>query len=685
MTRRFLIAAFLIGLSVTISADTGDEALARYEAGNYKTAYQLARPAAENGQASAQYVMGRLYHDGLGLPQDFAKALHWYRRAVEQQYAPAKSRLGYMYRKGEGVPLNYERAYYWFREAADQGFARGMVNVGYMHQQGLGVPQDDLQAVEWYRKAADLGLDDAQSNLGFMYAEGRGVPMNLVEAARLQRLAAEQGQAIAQLNLGLYYLLGKGVKKSDETAAYWLERAANQGQMEAQREFGILCAEGKDPSKDLNSARKWLRLAADQGDSKASVALSRLHPDGDVPIGAEMLRMLYAAADKGDVDAYEHLGSIFLDGRGVSRDAVAAVRWFRMAAEKGSVMARYHLGRCYESGLGAPKDPIEAHAQYSLALEKGHDGPRTLVGRLEKSMSSDQIYAARRRADLYRRPERSGEAMLIREGPRFSSAVDRAPRRRKADIRKYALVIGIEKYKTSIDGGGLPRADFAERDAQAVRDYLPALGIPSSNVIHLAGRDATYSSIQMQLQDWLPKNISSDSTLFVYFAGHGATDPTGGDALLVPWDGDVQFLRTTALRRDDVLGALQKLNARHVIVVLDTCYSGGGGRSVNGDGARPLTVKTDDFKEIPRNLILLVSAAGGQIAGTLEEEGHGIFTYYLLDGLGGKAEDSNGMITLEGLHKYLQPLVEKSARLQNHEQTPLLLGGPPRSFPPLIQ
>lgn len=685
MSCRFLIVAFFTGLSVAISADTGDEAFARYEAGDYKTAFQSARPAAEKGQASAQYVMGRLYHDGLGLPQDFAKALHWYRRAAEQQYAPAKSGLGYMYRKGEGVPQNYERAYFWFREAADQGFARGMANIGFMHQQGLGVPQDDSQAVEWYRKAADLGLDDAQSNLGFMYANGRGVPVNLVEAARFQRLAAEQGQAMAQLNLGLYYLNGEGVKKSDKTAAYWLERAATQGQMVAQRELGILCAERKLPYKDLKSARKWLRLAADQGDSEAIAALSALHLDAGIPVGDDMLRMLYAAAEKGEVDAYEELGLIFLVGRNVPKDAVAAVRWFRMAAEKGSVMARHHLGRCYESGLGAPKDHIEAHAQYSLAKEKGHDGAGNLAGRLEKTMSSDQIDAARRRANLYRRPERAGEAMALHEGPRFSSAVDRAPSRGKTNTRNFALVIGIEKYKTNKDGGGLPRADFAERDAQAVRNYLPALGIPSSNVIYLAGRDATYSSIQLQLQDWLPKNISSDSTLFVYFAGHGATNPAGGEALLVPWDGDVEFLRTTALRRDDVLGALQKLKAKHVVVILDTCFSGTGGRSVPGANARPLTVKTDDFKAIPGNVVLLVSAAGGQIAGTLEEEGHGIFTYHLLNGLGGKARDSKGMITLEGLYKYLQPLVEKAARLQNHEQTPLLLGGPPSSFPPLIQ
>ena len=76
---------------------------------------------------------------------------------------------------------------------------------------------------------------------------------------------------------------------------------------------------------------------------------------------------------------------------------------------------------------------------------------------------------------------------------------------------------------------------------------------------------------------------------------------------------------------------------------------------------------------IPGGRIVSFSAASGsQISGTVEEQGHGLFTYYFLRGLNGFAKDSRGRITAKSLHDYLSPNVQDTAKRTNRDQTPQL-------------
>ena len=134
---------------------------------------------ADQGDAAAQRNLGLMYAAGLGVAQDYAEAIRWYRKAAEQGYAGAQSDLGFRYAHGQGVPQDYAEAVGWYRKAADQGDAGGQANLGFMYEKGLGVPQDHSEAVKWFRMAADQGDAAAQQNLGFMYANGKGVAWNL--------------------------------------------------------------------------------------------------------------------------------------------------------------------------------------------------------------------------------------------------------------------------------------------------------------------------------------------------------------------------------------------------------------------------------------------------------------------------------------------------------------------------
>jgi hypothetical protein len=240
------------------------------------------------------------------------------------------------------------------------------------------------------------------------------------------------------------------------------------------------------------------------------------------------------------------------------------------------------------------------------------------------------------------------------------------------DPNKFALVIGISKYRD------IPEAQFAERDAKAMKAHLMALGYPEENIITLTGDHATKSSLVDKIERWLPMNIGPKSTVFVYYSGHGAPDPVSKQAYLVPWDGEPGELAGTALPLSQFYADLNKLPAKRVLVALDSCFSGAGGRSVLARGARPLVVQVSN--DVPSNgkLIVFSASKGDQISGTVEKEGHGAFTYYFLKGLNGAgmSEHRKGHVTVGSLYHYLAPMVDAAAHRQERSQNPELL---PRS------
>lgn len=243
------------------------------------------------------------------------------------------------------------------------------------------------------------------------------------------------------------------------------------------------------------------------------------------------------------------------------------------------------------------------------------------------------------------------------------SDVDQPSYRAAEGDDRFALLIGIDKYEN------LPQAEFAERDAQAVRAHLRALGYPERNIIFLTGSKAGKAGIEKYVESWLPRNIKKDSRLFVYFSGHGAPDVNTGQAYLVPWDGDAKFLENTGYPLKRLYEKLNALKARQVIVAMDACFSGAGGRSVLAKGARPLVTKVDTGASALGNVIVLAASGGDEITGTEENQGHGLFTYYMLKGL----NDRRGDATAKQLFDYLLPQVQDAARRDNRDQTPQLL------------
>lgn len=232
----------------------------------------------------------------------------------------------------------------------------------------------------------------------------------------------------------------------------------------------------------------------------------------------------------------------------------------------------------------------------------------------------------------------------------------------------YAVIIGIENYSD------LPAAAYAERDASAAKIFIRALGVPERNIVLLAGSKATKSGLEKTIEDWLPNNVSERSRVYFFYSGHGAPDPKSGSAYLLPSDGDPQYLARTGYPLKQLYFQLGQLKAKSVLVALDSCFSGAGGRSVLAKGTRPLVGKVDITVQAEGKVSVISASAGDQISGANDEVGYGLFTYNFLQGLNGAGKDAQGKVTLNSLYGYLKPRVQDEARRANRDQTPQLQG-----------
>jgi TPR repeat protein len=120
MKRIALAVAMFVSLAAPAWAGI-DEGVAAYKRGDYKLAIQELTPLAEQGHGDVQYLLGRMYHTGLGVPQDYAEATLWYRRAAEQGNPGCQFLLGFLYSTGRGVPKDLVQAHFWFSVSAARG------------------------------------------------------------------------------------------------------------------------------------------------------------------------------------------------------------------------------------------------------------------------------------------------------------------------------------------------------------------------------------------------------------------------------------------------------------------------------------------------------------------------------------------------------------------------------------
>ncbi|MGA2436007.1 MAG: tetratricopeptide repeat protein [Bryobacteraceae bacterium] len=234
-------------------------------------------------------------------------------------------------------------------------------------------------------------------------------------------------------------------------------------------------------------------------------------------------------------------------------------------------------------------------------------------------------------------------------------AAAQAQPKTQAIPRGYALVVGIAAYKNLPEKFQL---HYPERDAEAMYSVLisPEGGnFPAENVHRLTGARATLSNLRHELEDWLPNAAKEDDRVVIYFAGHGFV--FGGKAYLAPYDFDVNRVSATGYAMDD-LGAVigGKIKAKWKVLFADACHSG--------------AIAPEDNQQINGTLLNLNRSLFALTASRDREQsfespdwggGHGIFTYYVVQGMQGSADENHdGIVTADELAEYVHRNVREA-------------------------
>jgi energy-coupling factor transporter ATP-binding protein EcfA2 len=250
--------------------------------------------------------------------------------------------------------------------------------------------------------------------------------------------------------------------------------------------------------------------------------------------------------------------------------------------------------------------------------------------------------------------------------------------------RSIAVVIGINAY-----AHGIPRLQTAVNDARRLA-YILATQHGYENITLLDG-EATHQRLETLLTEELPARVSSDDRVCFYFAGHGVAldGDQGPNGYLLPQDarrGD----KATYLPMPRVHDALLKLACRHMLVILDSCFSGAfRWSSIREITALPEVIHQQQYDRFVRDPAwqVITSASQDQTAldqlstgslGSRDHEGaHSPFALALFRGLEGEGDvvpraGGDGVITATELYLFIEEQLQTATIEAGARQTPRL-------------
>ncbi|MGD9676528.1 MAG: caspase domain-containing protein, partial [Candidatus Bipolaricaulia bacterium] len=223
-----------------------------------------------------------------------------------------------------------------------------------------------------------------------------------------------------------------------------------------------------------------------------------------------------------------------------------------------------------------------------------------------------------------------------------------------ASGNRWAIIVGVGRYgDPSMSGRSLK---YSETDAQAVYDALTTMcQVPATNTTLLKGPKATKAGVEAALAD-VGRRAKPGDTMFLYFSGHGSYvadkdgDEADGDRLdevLLPYDAVLGREDTYII--DDYLGWLvSRVGADSVAIIIDSCHGGGQGKSISAPGLLTKgagdSVARDIFTDAGARtgVAFLAACQSGEVAFENADLGHGVLTFFVLQGIASSEADANG-------------------------------------------
>ncbi|MBQ4561009.1 MAG: sel1 repeat family protein [Clostridia bacterium] len=309
-----------------------EDAKAHVSRKEYDPAVKLLEGLCEKKSAKACYLLGVMYHNGLGVPQSYKKAMNYLERsATAESYAMLAS----MYADGRGATKNITKAIELWTLSADMGNAASEYNLAMLYMRGIGCKKDIDRAVNYIKSAAAKGLAPAVKALSTLpkeytekteaeitelesladngdvkaiytlancYFKGNGVPQSKTKAVDLYTEAAKLGHLPSQLVLITRYTMDKDIPSAWSVAEYWYDKAcANKAKLSA---IHTELVRGEELyhsiPKNAKNKRERYEEAGKLGYISAYTAIAKMYRGGE-----KALPWLTLAADAGDIEALE--------------------------------------------------------------------------------------------------------------------------------------------------------------------------------------------------------------------------------------------------------------------------------------------------------------------------------------------------------------------------------------------
>jgi len=253
--------------------------------------------------------------------------------------------------------------------------------------------------------------------------------------------------------------------------------------------------------------------------------------------------------------------------------------------------------------------------------------------------------------------------------------------------KRYAVVIGISEHKFR-GKMGLTDLRYAARDAQALAAHLRSdQGGRFDHVTLLCNQEATTQNVKIALRERL-REVQENDFVVIAWSGHGGPDPRELKRLyLITHDSDPEHMAATAYAMEEFRDDLNRLRAKNILVLADTCHSAGITDPTVGlrgpkdnkivEGLRALEGEAKGPGDAPQLRLIFTSCEAGEVS--LENAdlggGHGVFTWFFLQAIGGQADrrefggNADGAVTLGETIEFTRDQVKRFTQNQQHPDT----------------
>lgn len=237
------------------------------------------------------------------------------------------------------------------------------------------------------------------------------------------------------------------------------------------------------------------------------------------------------------------------------------------------------------------------------------------------------------------------------------------PQAKTTNDNTFAVIIANELYKHE------QPVDYAKTDGESFRNYcIKTLGLPEDR-IHFSS-DATLNEMRMAMH-WITdigEAFGEEAKVLFYYAGHGVADDASRSAFLLPVDGSGRDPES-GYPVDKLYSQLGALPVESVVVMLDACFSGAMRDGEMMVASRGVAIKAKEAQPTG-NLIIFSATTGDETAALYPQQGHGLFTYFLLK----KLQESKGDCSLGDLVEFVQRRVNQESVVANKRpQTPTVI------------